>query len=679
MYDPIPPDTWWQTALVVAKHMILPVAAILLTLFLQCVAAWRAFFQIYATEDYIELAVAKGLAPRTIERRYLLRSTLPYIITSFSLTLLGFWQMTTALEYFFDWPGIGEAYVEAITTGDVVVAVGVVVIFAYLLGLFAVVLDLLYTIVDPRIRLAESGQNVRLAAPHLARRPPAARRVSLPAAASSLRSLWRNRRDATPPVIGLSLPKVGWTLRDGWDAARRAVSNVATFSRHLLRAPSAVVGLAIIALLVAMSGYALAAVPRSASIADRVVGPDEIPPPHNAQPVWVNWFRSQKLPATLTLDSRSGQAKKETQASQGTAKSIRLIFTFDYSGYPKDLLLRFYTGGSSVFVVPRWFTPDGREIAFKARSVNSGSAYDISDSIPQRYLRSHALYDQLRTSGSTAGQGGLPRYATLFTDPTTKATGNLSGRYSLVLDGQAFEADADLDARLTLIGQVSGWAGTDDSGNDLWAGLLWGAPAALVMGLAGAAITTLVSLLLAAAGAWFGGAWDGLIQRLTEVTMVLPVLAIAVLLQRLFGFSLWLVMGTVVLVSALGTPLKSYRAAFLQVKEGAYIESARAYGAGNRRIILRYMIPPIAPMIAPQLAILVPGFVFLEATLAIFGVSGGLPTWGNLIYSAMKAEIWHGNYWALIEPLFLCVLTGLGFALLASALERVLNPRLRIS
>ena len=84
-------------------------------------------------------------------------------------------------------------------------------------------------------------------------------------------------------------------------------------------------------------------------------------------------------------------------------------------------------------------------------------------------------------------------------------------------------------------------------------------------------------------------------------------------------------------------------------------------------------------MIAPQLAILVPGFVFLEATLAIFGVSGSLPTWGNLIYSAVKGEIWQGNYWALMEPLFLCILTGLGFALLASALERVLNPRLRIS
>jgi len=83
-------------------------------------------------------------------------------------------------------------------------------------------------------------------------------------------------------------------------------------------------------------------------------------------------------------------------------------------------------------------------------------------------------------------------------------------------------------------------------------------------------------------------------------------------------------------------------------------------------------------MIAPQLAILVPGFVFLEATLAIFGVSGSLPTWGNLIYSAVKGEIWQGNYWALMEPLFLCILAGLGFALLASALERVLNPRLRI-
>jgi len=666
IYDQIPPETRWQAVWMVARHIVLPVAAILLTLFLQCVAAWRAFFLTYATEDYVELATAKGLSPRTVERRYLLRPALPYILTSFSLTLLGFWQMTTALEYFFNWPGIGQAYVQAIQTSDVVVAVGIVVIFAYLLGLVIILLDLAYAIVDPRIRLGGGEQAVQQRARRAAPRPLQGLRPALP----DLLHSWR------PRLSGLAS-----ALRDGCGALRQGIAGSWVLFRRLLRIPSAVAGLAIIAGLLAMSVYALAANPRASPITGEMLAPGEIPRPRNALPVWVNWFRAAGLPTTIALDTRDGEGTKEARPGEGETYTIRLTLSFDYpyTGLPQEIMLRLLPSSSrEIFVSPRWITPDGRQIPLKARSLVAAGKYDISESIPQRYVQSHALRDRLSTSrAALGGQGGLPIYAVLFTDPAAEAVQSLPGRYTLQVDAVAFEPGADLDAQLILLGRVWGWAGTDDQGGDQGAALLWGAPAALVIGLAGGIAATLISLVAAAAGAWFGGALDGLIERLTEATMVLPVLAIAVILQRLFGFSLWLVMGTVVLVSALGTPLKAYRAAFLQVKREGYIEAAQAYGATNARIVFRYMIPRIAPMVAPQLAILVPGFVFLEATLAIFGVSGSLPTWGNLIYRSLQAEVWRGNYLALIEPLALCLLAGLGFALLASPLDRILNPRLQ--
>jgi len=668
LFDTVPPETRGQAALQIAKHMILPVTAILLTLFLQCVSAWRAFFLVFSTEEYVELAVAQGMPHRTVERRYLLRPTLPYVITSFSLTLLGFWQMTTALEFFFNWPGIGQAYVQALQTYDIVVAVGTVVIFAYLLGFLVILLDLIYAMVDPRIRLGGDGQTMRVT---VRRR---ARHVAL----SPERPAWQKRRSLFPPPTAGAL-RTG--LADRWHSLRRGAAGLAAFFRELLRDPSAVAGLAIITLLLLMSAYALAVVPRGpATIEGEPLAVGEVPPPQNALPVWVNWFRAVDLPSTIALDSRSGQAVKEVLLAEGAARHLRLTFTFDYPyhGIPQEMVLRFFARGSSkVFVTPRWIMPGGQVVPLTARGVVADEAYDLSGSIPPSYLASHALAGQFRTSGGGGGQGGLAPYTALFTAPQDEKGQSLRGTYTLELDALGFEAGSDLDAQLILVGRVWGWAGTDDARGDLWSALLWGAPAALVIGLGGGIVTTLISLILAAAGAWRGGWIDGLIQRLTEATMVLPVLAIAVILQRLFGFSLWLVMGSVVLVSALGTPVKSYRAAFLQVRGAAYIEAAQAYGARNSRIILRYMIPRIAPMIVPQLAILVPGFVFLEATLAIFGVSGSLPTWGNLIYTSLRTEVWQGNYVALLEPLTLCILTGLGFALLASALDRILNPRLK--
>lgn len=669
LYDTVPPETQGEAIRQIARHTILPVTAILLTLFLQCVSAWRGFFLIFSTEEYVELAVAQGLAPRVVERRYLLRPTLPYVITTFSLTLLGFWQMTTALEYFFDWPGIGQAYVHALQTYDIVVAVGTVVIFAYLLGFLVIGLDLACALVDPRIRLGGEGRALRVTARGRAR--PGTPR--------------QGRRERPERQGMLRRPGAGELrarLADRRQSLRRAAAGLAALFRELVRDPPAVAGLGIIGLLLAMSLYALAAVPRGpATIAAAPVAVGEIPPPQNALPVWVNWFRAVDLPSTIALDSRSGQALKQVLPDQGAARHLRLTFTFDYPyhGVPQEMYLRLFARGTSkTFVTPRWIMPGGKEVPLAPRGVAGDEAYDLSENIPRSYLASHALAGQFRSrEGRGGGQGGLAEYTALFTDPQDEEGRSVRGTYTVELDALGFEADSDLDAQLILVGRVWGWAGTDDARGDLWSALLWGAPSALIIGLGGGLVTTLTSLVLAAVGAWRGGWLDGLIQRLTEATMVLPILAVAVILRLLFGFSLWLVMASVVLVSALGTPVKAYRAAFLQVRGAAYIEAAQAYGAGNARVILRYMIPRIAPMIAPQLAILVPGFVFLEATLAIFGVSGTLPTWGNLIYTSLRAEVWQGNYLALIQPLGLCVLTGIGFALLGSALDRILNPRLK--
>jgi peptide/nickel transport system permease protein len=77
------------------------------------------------------------------------------------------------------------------------------------------------------------------------------------------------------------------------------------------------------------------------------------------------------------------------------------------------------------------------------------------------------------------------------------------------------------------------------------------------------------------------------------------------------------------------------------------------------------------------LVALIPSYVFLEATLGIFGVKSDYPTWGKVIYEALKNGATYGSGYWVLEPIGLLLLTGLAFAMLGFALERILNPRLR--
>lgn len=151
--DVPPPEDPISYALSVAKHMILPMLAWIIAGFFLGVYGNRTFFLIFSTEDYVEAAKAKGLPPRLIETRYILRPTLPPIITSFALTLIGSWSGAIITERVFNWPGLGTVTYTAISRFDTPVIVGVTVIYAYLLAATVFILDLIYGLLDPRIKV----------------------------------------------------------------------------------------------------------------------------------------------------------------------------------------------------------------------------------------------------------------------------------------------------------------------------------------------------------------------------------------------------------------------------------------------------------------------------------------------------------------------------------------------
>ncbi len=162
MLNTLPPEHPIGYIPIVLKHMVLPVLAIFLSMFFQLVYTWRTFFMIYSEEDYVILGKAKGLPDRKLQQQYILKPAISYIITSFSLLLVSFWQMTMALELIFNWPGIGWLFTrvglpnfwgESMYPGELVIAITLVVVFAYLLGMVVFLLDIIYVLVDPRVQI----------------------------------------------------------------------------------------------------------------------------------------------------------------------------------------------------------------------------------------------------------------------------------------------------------------------------------------------------------------------------------------------------------------------------------------------------------------------------------------------------------------------------------------------
>ena len=443
------------------------------------------------------------------------------------------------------------------------------------------------------------------------------------------------------------------------------MTGVRNLFRQMRRYPSAVAGSIIILFLIFMAFYAIFAIPYSDALrlwrgADNIW----IQTPRNARPAWLNYFYSEKQPENIkisSIDDPSLMTVIDLGGGVSTA-DFEYVFDYQYDGFPSELSVFFTANYDSARpnVALRWVTPDGREIPLADLTVTAQLNHSVSqDSRLVRRL------------------GGQPEIK-LFEDPANPGK-VLKGTYKLVGEGLVFEDGSSVDAELVVFGKLYGLAGTDHRRRDITVALLWGTPVALSFGLVAAVGSSIATMFLGAAAVWFGGWIDWLIRRINEVVMILPLLPILIMVGLFYSRSIWVMLSVVILLGIFGSGILSYRSMFIQVKESGYIDAARAYGAGSGRIIIRYMIPKIIPTLIPGFVTQVPSFVFLEATLALLGLGDPvLPTWGKLLNDAQShGALFNGYFYWVLEPAFLLMLAGLGFAMLGFALDRIFNPRLR--
>lgn len=439
--------------------------------------------------------------------------------------------------------------------------------------------------------------------------------------------------------------------------------------REILEYPSAIFGSIIVLALVVTAIVVVIKIPYDEAIStwrggEAIYGKN----PRTVPPKWVNWFRKDKLVESIDMvEGDEGVTVTEETTEGGTLiKTTTFSFDYQYEGFPTELTLYFIAeyNEKQPFVSLKWIQPDGTELKISNFAIGKTHTFPIN--------QEEKLKKKL---GNVAPSVGL------FLDQESESAVQtpVKGTYQLVVEQIVFEPDSFVQPEFVMLGEVFGWAGTDHLRRDLLLPILWGTPIALSFGLLAALGTSVLTMIIAAIGTWFGGIVDGIIQRITEINLVLPFLSILIMVGTFYSRSIWTILGVTVALSIFTAGIKSYRAIFLQVKESTYIEAARAYGASDARIIFRYLIPRIIPLLLPGLVSAVPSFVFLEASLALLGLGDPvLPTWGKTINEAYtNAALYRGQYYWIVQPAVLLMLTGLGFASLGFALDRVFNPRLR--
>lgn len=221
------------------------------------------------------------------------------------------------------------------------------------------------------------------------------------------------------------------------------------------------------------------------------------------------------------------------------------------------------------------------------------------------------------------------------------------------------------------------WLGTDAFGRDVLSRLIYGARTALLVGFAASLSGATLGAAIGVVSAYFGGGTDMLIQRLSDILISFPIIILALAIVAILGS------GTFNLIAAIALSFVPriqlvVRASALGVRRTAYVEAARAIGAGHWRIIIRHMVPNVVAPYLVMLTVFLGQAILLEASLSFLGLGVNEPTaaWG-LMLSGAAVEFVQRAPWMAIFPGLAITFTVLAFNVLGDSLRDALDPRLR--
>jgi len=218
--------------------------------------------------------------------------------------------------------------------------------------------------------------------------------------------------------------------------------------------------------------------------------------------------------------------------------------------------------------------------------------------------------------------------------------------------------------------------GTDALGRDMFSRVLYGARLAVGMATLGVVIASAIGVTTGLLAGYYGGWWDQLISRVMEVWLAFPSLLLAIIIVARLGPSL---RNAIVALGIVGAPsfYRLTRGCTLSERQAIYVEAARAVGANDRRVLLRHILPNIAPSLVVLTTMRLGVLVLAGGGLSFIGLGAQppQPEWGALL--AAGRDYMDTAPWLAIFPGLCITLTVAGFNLLGDGLRDALDPRRR--
>lgn len=216
------------------------------------------------------------------------------------------------------------------------------------------------------------------------------------------------------------------------------------------------------------------------------------------------------------------------------------------------------------------------------------------------------------------------------------------------------------------------WMGTDELGRDLFSRLIYGTRVSMAVSLLTAISALLLGTCYGAISGYFGGRVDNWMMRGIDVLYAIPDLLLIILVTVVIGRG---ITGVFLALSLVGwiTVARLIRGEVLRLKENAYVEAARAFGATHFSILLRHILPNTIGVLIVTLTFRIPSAILAESTLSFIGLGLTPPaaSWGTLANEGWKALRFYPHL--ILFPSMAIFITMLAFNFLGDGLRDVFD------
>lgn len=215
--------------------------------------------------------------------------------------------------------------------------------------------------------------------------------------------------------------------------------------------------------------------------------------------------------------------------------------------------------------------------------------------------------------------------------------------------------------------------GTDESGRDVLARLLYGARVSLLVGFVSAVVSVIIGVFAGGVAGFFGGLTDAVVMRITDGMLSIPIFFFLLVIMSIFGSGLTEIV--IVIGATTWMPIaRVVRGEVLQAKEFPYTEAATALGARSLHVMWKHLIPQTVPSVIVAATLGVANAILLESALSYLGLGIQPPaaSWGNML-QASQSYIWSQPLLA-VWPGALIFLAVMAFNSFGDGIRDALDP-----